>query len=201
MSTESQFNANRQNAQHSTGPRTAEGKDNVRFNAMKHGIDAKSMIIPGEDPAEREALSNALVEQYQPQNVDEAFKVETIVELIWSIRRLERFETRMLGIVAGENPSDPDGQIAKILLENGPAARALNRAFSKLLALRRLHAKMEKELRDAQTRRAEAAASENRVCSENPAPANPASSAAPVPESKENPNTTAAGPDAPPERG
>jgi len=173
MATESQFKANRENAEHSTGPRTDEGKDHSRFNAMKHGVDARSMIIPGEDPAQREALSNALVEQHQPQNVDEAFKVETIVELIWTIRRLERFENRMLGIVAAENPADPDGQIAKVLLENGPAARALNRAFSKLLALRRLLAKTEKELRDAQKRRADAAAAaqpaaENRVRSENP---------------------------------
>jgi len=174
MSTESQFNANRQNAQHSTGPRTEEGKENSRFNAMKHGIDARSMIIPGEDPAEREALSQALAEQYQPQNVDEAFKVETLVELVWTIRRLERFENKMLAIVAAENPNDPDGQIAKVLLANGPGARALNRASSKLLSLRRLHSQTEKELREAQKRRAgaakTAAPAENRVRSENPPP-------------------------------
>jgi len=197
MATENQFNANRQNAQHSTGPRTEEGKDTSRFNALKHGADAKSRIIPGEDPAEREALSNALAEQYQPQNVDEAFKVDTLSELIWNIQRLERFESKMLAIVAADNPNDPDGHIAKILIENGPAARALNRAFSKLLSLRRLYSKTEKELRDAQARRAEAAATGNRVRSENRPPAPAPSAETPAPDVNSSPKTATPGPEPP----
>src|ERR1700729_2163410 len=38
MPTENQSAASRANAQHSTGPRTAEGKAASRFNALKHGI-------------------------------------------------------------------------------------------------------------------------------------------------------------------
>ena len=43
--------ANRQNAQKSTGPKTAEGKARSRFNAVKHGMRAATPVLPGEDAA------------------------------------------------------------------------------------------------------------------------------------------------------
>ena len=57
MATPAQITANRANAQTSTGPRCAEGKSASRFNALKHGIDAASIVIPGEDRAVYEALA------------------------------------------------------------------------------------------------------------------------------------------------
>ena len=51
MATPRQIEANRQNAQKSTGPRTQCGKDRSRFNAVKYGNEAKSDVLPGEDPA------------------------------------------------------------------------------------------------------------------------------------------------------
>ena len=38
MATAAQVKANRENAQHSTGPRTEEGKNATRYNAYKHGV-------------------------------------------------------------------------------------------------------------------------------------------------------------------
>jgi hypothetical protein len=45
MTTKAQIAANRQNAQRSTGPRTAEGKARVRQNALTHGLCA--FLKPG----------------------------------------------------------------------------------------------------------------------------------------------------------
>jgi len=56
MATPTQIEANRLNAQKSTGPRSAEGKAAVRFNALKYGVDAESLILPGEDQAQLEEL-------------------------------------------------------------------------------------------------------------------------------------------------
>jgi hypothetical protein len=42
MATEQQVEANRRNAQKSTGARSEEGKAKSRFNALKFGIHAKS---------------------------------------------------------------------------------------------------------------------------------------------------------------
>lgn len=47
--------ANQQNARQSTGPRTPEGKANVRFNAVKHGLLAQEVIVPVGDEQEKRA--------------------------------------------------------------------------------------------------------------------------------------------------
>ena len=52
MPTQAQLNANRLNAQKSTGPTSPEGKAASSLNALKSGIDAWSHIIPGEDTAD-----------------------------------------------------------------------------------------------------------------------------------------------------
>src|ERR1700693_1905973 len=43
---------NRSNAQHSTGPRTDAGKQRSSQNALRHGLTARSAVIPSEDPAD-----------------------------------------------------------------------------------------------------------------------------------------------------
>jgi len=56
MSTEAQIHANRQNAQKSTGPKTAEGKAAVSQNAVKHGLIASEAVITGENLADYEPV-------------------------------------------------------------------------------------------------------------------------------------------------
>jgi hypothetical protein len=48
--------ANRQNAQHSTGPKTPEGKDAVRFNAVTWGLRARNLLIGTDDPTDYRQL-------------------------------------------------------------------------------------------------------------------------------------------------
>ncbi len=48
---EAQIVANRINAAKSTGPRSAEGKERSRRNALKHGL-AASVVVPGEEVGE-----------------------------------------------------------------------------------------------------------------------------------------------------
>ena len=40
---------NHRNSGRAPGPRTPEGKDRSRFNALKHGMSAKTLVLPGED--------------------------------------------------------------------------------------------------------------------------------------------------------
>ncbi len=50
MATEKQFEANRQNAQKSTGPKTPEGRAAVRLNGVKHGLTAETMVVGHRTP-------------------------------------------------------------------------------------------------------------------------------------------------------
>ena len=72
MATFNQFEANRLNAQKSTGPRTPAGKEASRFNALKHGIDARHTIIPGENQADLERLANEYQDQLRPETSSNA---------------------------------------------------------------------------------------------------------------------------------
>ena len=62
-----QEEANQQNAQHSTGPKTREGKEAVRLNAHTYGLRARNLILPSEDPEEYKQLWADLEAEWQPQ--------------------------------------------------------------------------------------------------------------------------------------
>src|SRR5579864_3970514 len=95
MPTEAQINANRLSAQKSTGPKTPEGKAASSLNALKSGIDAWSHIIPGEDPADLEALTAAFLAQYQPADPTQLALVDTLISTEWIQRRLRRIEAQL----------------------------------------------------------------------------------------------------------
>src|ERR1035437_5976751 len=44
--------ANRQNAQHSSGPKTPEGKAAIRFNALTFGLRTRATVLPDENAAD-----------------------------------------------------------------------------------------------------------------------------------------------------
>jgi hypothetical protein len=95
MPTQAQLNANRRNAQKSTGPTSPEGKAASSLNALKSGIDAWSHIIPGEDPAELEALTAAYLLHYRPADPTQLSLVDTLISTEWIQRRLRRIEAQL----------------------------------------------------------------------------------------------------------
>jgi hypothetical protein len=93
MCTQNQLDANRRNAQLSTGPITLEGKKKVRFNAYKHGFYAQAAIIKEwEDPEAYQVLHDGYFDDYQPVGVVEQELTARAVLAIWEIRRLTRAE-------------------------------------------------------------------------------------------------------------
>ena len=95
MPTQAQINANRLNALKSTGPTSREGKAASSLNALKSGIDAWSHIIPGEDPAELEALTAAFVLHFHPADPNQLSLVDTLIGAEWTQRRLRRIEAQL----------------------------------------------------------------------------------------------------------
>src|ERR1700719_3282686 len=95
MPTEAQIAANRLNAQKSTGPTSPEGKAASRLNALKTGIDAWSQIIPGEDPAELEALAEAFHLHFHPADPNQFALVDALIATEWLARRFRRIEAQV----------------------------------------------------------------------------------------------------------
>jgi hypothetical protein len=92
MSTTAQIEANRLNAQSSTGPTSADGKAKSSLNALSHGFYSKHLLLPDEDPAELELLRSSLIESYQPEDGAELLLVERIISSQWKLQRLNKLE-------------------------------------------------------------------------------------------------------------
>ncbi len=92
MTSEKKAEANRRNALKSTGPKTPEGKDAVRLNALKHGLLFQEILLPGEDEGALRELGERLRDELQPVGELENLLVDRIVEAVWRLRRLGRVE-------------------------------------------------------------------------------------------------------------
>jgi hypothetical protein len=71
MATEAQIEANRRNSRRSTGPRSEQGKNRSRFNALGHGCRANVLVLPTEDFGEYEQEANAWKHSWKPRNPSE----------------------------------------------------------------------------------------------------------------------------------
>ena len=88
---------NRRNALRSTGPRTPEGKRVARWNALKHGLLAREIVVPmgpGQENAEEfRFLLEQLHRDLRPTGALEEILVEKIAVCYWRLRRLLHAET------------------------------------------------------------------------------------------------------------
>jgi len=89
MASQKQIEANRRNALKSTGPKTDEGKAAVCMNALRHGLRARSILIPGENPEEYDRLCASLEAEWRPRNTTEQLLLEQMVTAHWKLARLE----------------------------------------------------------------------------------------------------------------
>src|SRR6516165_12787281 len=97
---------NRQNGQKSRGPKSPEGKARSKFNALKHGLKAKTVVLPGEDAQDYQARLDAWIADLQPKNDVEQSLVERAVTIIWQLDRAERAEAARLSRIIREAPPE-----------------------------------------------------------------------------------------------
>ncbi len=107
MTTEAQTEANRANAQKSTGPRTPEGKAKVAQNALKHGLLAKQAVVVGEDTDDFDLLRDQFRAELAPVGLTESRLVERIAGLSWRLQRAERFGTESFDVMCQQCADDP----------------------------------------------------------------------------------------------
>ena len=106
MSSQRQIDANRRNAQHSTGPRTPEGRAAVSLNALRHGLSAETSVLPGEDPGEFQQLLDAFFDEHQPAGPTETLLVEQMAICAWRLRRMRSLETGLFNVRMSQLPRD-----------------------------------------------------------------------------------------------
>src|SRR6266481_2723488 len=71
----------------STGPRSAQGKQRSKYNALKHGIYSKAPLLKDESRARFQSLLHELQGYHQPEGSTEELLVEKIAILTWRHRR------------------------------------------------------------------------------------------------------------------
>lgn len=100
MLTEKQLEANRRNAELSTGPVTDEGKAIVSKNRVSHGVLSRDVVLPGMEQFENgedfKQLKESLEEYWQPEGVMEESLCEDLAIQWWRMRRLYRHESGSL---------------------------------------------------------------------------------------------------------
>jgi hypothetical protein len=130
QSTITHINANRENAQKSTGPRTPEGKEASKYNNLRHGLASPLTVLPFEDQNEYNELYASFCEEHAPAGPSEEALVKQIADAQWKLRRIEKLEhhvfTAMLETAETEASADPFAAIAKSLLGPGKHQQALN---------------------------------------------------------------------------
>src|ERR1017187_10147739 len=94
MSTLRQIEANRRNAQKSTGPTSVTGKATSSMNALKTGIHAKSLVLPSEKLADLELLIDEYYQHHNPASPEARALLEDLIRCEWLQRRLHTAETQ-----------------------------------------------------------------------------------------------------------
>jgi hypothetical protein len=87
---------NRENAKHSTGPKTVAGKANSSRNSFKHGLYSKQLVTSDEEASALDSLKADLRNEHQPINETEEILVNEMAEQFWRIRRARAFEATVL---------------------------------------------------------------------------------------------------------
>jgi len=153
MASAAQIQANRLNAQKSTGPRTVVGKERASRNALKHGLLAREAVIQGEDPEEFELHREEMLEELAPVGAVEAILAQRVVGLSWRLRRAERLQNAAFAALDDGEPTpllearheewkqlkgsewergvaglfDEDAALGRVVVEDFGGARVLDR--------------------------------------------------------------------------
>jgi hypothetical protein len=103
---------NRQNAAHSRGPVTQEGKRRVSLNALRHGLTGHTVVLPSEDLAAYQKHCGEFHTELKPQGLIESKCVQTIADTYWRLDRIRAMENSLFGLVAYEPTGEAESEIS-----------------------------------------------------------------------------------------
>ncbi len=110
MATDKQIEANRLNAQKSTGPRTEAGRAVSRLNAYKHGLTGHLNVMTEDQKDARDAFMAGIVESLKPADAIERQLAHSIADGYWRINRVSTIENNFLAADAYNQELDRPGE-------------------------------------------------------------------------------------------
>jgi hypothetical protein len=153
MATQAQITANQLNALKSKGPVTPEGKQAVRFNALKTGIHATQVIVTGESPEEFEAFAQALRDTWNPADLVESAFVDRLIHNSWRLDRLRIAEAQIWDRAVAAGAADfgeaferTEKLLGRLQRQLASIERSLSQATRDLERLQAARAKAEAQL-------------------------------------------------------
>jgi len=158
MLTDAKIAANQANAQHSTGPRTPEGKAAVSQNSVTLGLFSARDLVRPEDQSEYDELRAGLEAELCPATTMERTHAMEILHASWRLRRCAVVEAGLLestiqsGLDPMEDKADSGVTQSAIDRARAHARNNLRRAsedLSRLQTERRLRAELETQTADA----------------------------------------------------
>ncbi|MBM4103032.1 MAG: hypothetical protein FJ263_03135 [Planctomycetes bacterium] len=151
MTTPNKIQANRLNAQKSTGPRTPEGKAKSSQNAITHGLCSARPVLAVENKDEFDRFANDFIANLDPLNPVEEFLSRRIACLAWRLQRAARYETLVLDNLCKTSDSDPgqsaDEALGQILTDDFRNQRTLEKIQRYETQLERSMLRCTKQLR------------------------------------------------------
>jgi hypothetical protein len=139
---------NRQNAQHSTGPRTEAGKQRSSMNALQHGLTATTAVLPTEDPATYQQHCLNFQNEYQPATPTETHLVQELTDTSWRLNRIPLLEAQLLS--PAPSPESVIAALSKLGLHGARLSRQFQNTLRQLRDLQAERRQQERhDLRDA----------------------------------------------------
>jgi hypothetical protein len=158
MSELSKAEINRANAQHSTGPKTEEGKQRSRYNARKHNLTGQAILSSEEDLKNYFDCSARLIASLHCDGEHELRLAQSLADAQWQLDRARAIETNLLFQLAVPHmPEDSNDAAdwaesqAKAFMENSKQldlmSRYATRYHRQVLQIHGLLAQVQKERR------------------------------------------------------
>jgi hypothetical protein len=137
MATQAQIDANRLNAQKSTGPRTPDGKAAIRENAVRHGLTSSIPLTEREanNQADVQRLHDAFIEENQPVGINEEVLVYQMAEHFLFQRRASAMLTQ--GIINIDYADADLPEMSLMLRYHTTAVRGFSKALNDLRKLQK----------------------------------------------------------------
>jgi hypothetical protein len=114
------------------GPRTSNGKERSKYNAVKHGIFSKVVVLEGEPRGTFDRLLSELFSDLQPVGELERILVEKIAILVWRYRRLIVTEAKDSKTTLLSDADETRWNKDNLLRYEASIERAFDRALTQL---------------------------------------------------------------------